>query len=141
MLQAVNAGCELQAMKEECESLIHNNTWSLVDLPGGKKAIPCKWVFKRKFHHTGNITRYKTRLVIKGYKQKKGIDYNEIYAPVVRYTSIRYLIGITAKYNLEIHQKDAITGFLQGDVDEDIYMSQPPTFDRGEKVCHSYKAI
>lgn len=130
-----------QAMKEEYESLIHNNTWSLVDLPGGKKVIPCKWVFKRKFDHTGEISRYKARLVIKGYKQKKGIDYNEIYAPVVRYTSIRYLMGIAAKYNLEIHQMDAITAFLQGDVDEDIYMSQPPTFDRGEKVCHLNKAI
>ncbi|GBP12614.1 Retrovirus-related Pol polyprotein from transposon TNT 1-94 [Eumeta japonica] len=127
-----------QAMKDEYESLIHNNTWSLVDLPGGKKAIPCKWVFKRKFDHTGKITRYKARLVIKGYKQKKGIDYNEIYAPVIRYTLIRYLIGIAAKYNLEIHQMDAITAFLQGDVDEDIYMSQPPTFDRGEENSESY---
>lgn len=130
-----------QAMKEEYESLLNNNTWSLTDLPDGKKVIPCKWIFKRKYDHIGEITRYKARLVIKGYKQKKGIDYNEIYAPVVRYTSIRYLIGIAAKYNLEIYQMDAITAFLQGDVDEDIYMSQPPTFERGEKVCHLNKAI
>lgn len=123
------------------ESLIHNNTWSLVDLPGEKKAIPCKWVFKRKSDHTSKITRYKARLVIKGYKQKQGIDYNEIYAPVVRYTSARYLIGIAAKYNLEINQMDAVTAFLHGHIDEDIYISQPPTFDRGEKVCHLNKAI
>lgn len=130
-----------QAMKEEYESLIHNNTWSLEDLPNGKKAIPCKWIFKRKFDHTGEITGYKARLVIKGYKQKNGIDYNEIYAPVVRYTSIRYLISIAANYSLEIHQMDAITAFRLGDVDEDIYMSQPTTFDRGEKVCHLNKAV
>lgn len=68
-------------------------------------------------------------MVIKGYKLVKGIDYNEVYAPVVRYTSIRYLIGLAAKYGLKIHQMDAVTAFLQGEIDEELYMSLPPGYE------------
>lgn len=131
----------IQAMKEEYNSLLVNNTWTLVDVPNNKKIIPCKWVYKTKTNESGNITRYKARLVIKGFQQKKGIDYHEIYAPVVRYSSMRYVIGLAAKYNLKIHQMDAVSAFLQGDIEEDIYMSQPPHFEDDSKVCKLNKSI
>ncbi|KAG7299880.1 hypothetical protein JYU34_016900 [Plutella xylostella] len=140
-LQSNKADKWMEAMKEEHNSLLLNNTWTLVDLPPNKKVIPCKWVYRTKSDEHGNITRYKARLVIKGFQQKKGIDYHEIYAPVVRYSSMRYVIGLAAKHDLKIHQLDAVSAFLQGDIDEDIYMAQPPNFQDGSKVCKLNKSI
>lgn len=130
-----------RAMDQEYQSLIKNNTWTLVDLPEGKSVIPSRWVYKTKIDGNGSISCYKARLVIKGFKQIKGIDYNEVFAPVVRYTSIRYLIGLAAKYGLKIHQMDAVTAFLQGDIDEEIYMSFPPGYENENKVCKLNKSI
>lgn len=140
-LQCKEAAEWQQAMQDEYQSLINNNTWSLVDVPTGKKIIPCKWVYKTKLNENGDVTRYKARLVIKGFQQTKGIDYHEIYAPVVRHSCIRYIIGLAVKYKLKIHQMDVVTAFLQGDIDEEIYMSQPPSFEQGEKACRLNKAI
>lgn len=129
------------AMDEEFQSLISNNTWILTDLPPGKKALPCKWIFKTKTDETGAVKRHKARLVVKGYTQKKGVDYDEIYSPVVRYTSVRYLIALAARYNLDIDQMDAITAFLQGDLENEIYMTQPELYEEGTKVCLLQKSI
>lgn len=118
-----------------------NNTWDTVELPAKPKVIPCKWVYKTKLDENGDISRFKGRLVIKGYQQKKGIDYHDVYAPVDRYTSIRYLFGLATKYHMKIHQMDAVTAFLQGDVDEQIYMSQPPFFNQGEILCRLNKSL
>ena len=84
----------LAAMKEELDSLEENKTWKLVDLPSGRKAIKCKWVYKIKRNASGEVERYKARLVVKGCSQKPGIDYQETYSPVVRYPSIRYFISL-----------------------------------------------
>lgn len=129
------------AMDSEFQSLIQNNTWTLSDLPDNKRAIPCKWLFKVKTNADGNIERYKARLVIKGYRQQKGVEYDEVYAPVVRHTSIRYLLSLAVKYKLHIEQIDAVTAFLQGDIDTEIYMTQPPLYEHGEKVCKLNKSI
>lgn len=130
-----------EAMQEEYNSLMKNKTWSLVDLPSGKKALPCKWVFKSKTNEKGEIVRFKARLVIKGCAQRKGNDYDEVYAPVVRYTSVRYLFALAAKYNLEMIQMDAISAFLQGDIDTEIYMSQPECYEENALVCRLHKSI
>ncbi|GBP64177.1 Retrovirus-related Pol polyprotein from transposon TNT 1-94 [Eumeta japonica] len=130
-----------QAMNEEYASLMKNKTWSLTELPPGKKALPCKWVFKRKTDHSGNVLRYKARLVIKGYAQRWGSDYEEIYSPVVKYTTIRYLFALAARYGLEIDQMDAVSAFLQGEIDRDIYMQQPEEYKQGEEVCILHKSI
>lgn len=130
------------AMDVEYESLLENDTWILTDLPKGKRAIPCKWVYKTKRNENGEIVKYKARLVIKGYKQRKDIDYQEVFAPVVRYTSLRCLVATAAKYDLKIHQMDAISAFLQGDVEEELYMTQPPLYEKDSKsVCHLKKSI
>lgn len=131
-----------KAMRDEMNSLMKNKTWILVDLPPGKKPIKSKWVFKRKFDKVGNISKYKARLVVKGYSQIHGIDYTETFAPVVRYGSIRHLLALAVKYKLGIEQMDAVTAFLQGDLSEEIYLEQPDEFNDGSsKVCFLQKAI
>lgn len=130
-----------QAMFEEYNSLMENRTWDLVDLPLNRKPISCKWVFKSKRNADGIVVRHKARLVIKGFSQSKGIDYDETFSPVVRYSSVRFLMAMAAKYDLDIQQMDAVTAFLQGDVEEEIYMTQPKEFATGDQVCRLRKAI
>lgn len=130
-----------KAMDQEYYSLMKNNTWSLVDLPTNKRALPSKWVFKTKTNEAGQVVRFKARLVIKGFAQRKGIDYEEIYSPVVRYATIRLLVSLAAKHNMDIEQMDAVSAFLQGEIDADIYMAQPEMYMQGSKVCHLHKSI
>lgn len=130
------------AMIEEYNALIENGTWELTELPPNRKAIDSKWVFKVKRDGDGNIQRHKARLVEKGYSQVKGIDYDETYSPVARYSSIRFLLAMAVKYDLAIHQMDAVTAFLQGELSEEIYMRQPICFsDKTEKVCRLKKSL
>ena len=117
-----------QAMEDELQSIEHNKTWILCELPRGRKCIGSKWVFKVKKDGKGNIMRYKARLVAKGYSQLAGIDYDETYAPVVRIESARVLLAIAAFYGLHILQIDAKTAFLNGDSDLELYLEQPEGF-------------
>ena len=133
------------AMAEEMESLNKNQTWKLVSLPTGKKAIGCKWVFKKKqgdSHREG--VRFKARLVAKGYSQKKGTDYDEIFSPVVRHTSIRLVLALVASWDLHLEQMDVKTAFLHGDLEEEIYMEQPEGFvepGKEQLVCSLRKSL
>lgn len=131
----------LAAMREEMESHRSYQTWTLVDLPNGRKPISAKWVFKVKAAGTEN-ERFKARWVAKGYAQIAGIDFDETFAPVVRHGSLRILFAVAIKRGFEIYQMDAITAFLQSDLDEDIYMCQPEGYSDGsDKVCLLKKAI
>lgn len=131
-----------RAMSSEMNSLIANNTWSLTDLPAGRKPIDCKWVFKLKSKKDDNSIRYKARLVAKGYSQREGIDYTETYSPVVKYTSIRLLLALAVKYDLKVRQLDVVTAFLHGELKEEIYMLQPEAFNDGTgRVCKLNKAL
>lgn len=131
-----------EAMGEEMHSHEENNTWSLTELPTDRKAIKAKWVYKSKRDQSGAIIRYKARLVAKGCAQKYGIDYDETYSPVVRHTSIRFLFALAVKKELRVHQMDAVTAFLQGELTESIYMEQPESYSDGTKrVCKLNKAI
>ena len=115
----------LHATDEEIKSLNENETWDLVDMPTGRKPIGTKWVFKRKYKSDGSLERYKARLVCTGYSQKYGIDYEETFSPVVRPESIRLLVAIAAQLGGSIHQMDVTTAFLNGKLDEEIYVKQP----------------
>jgi ATP-binding cassette subfamily B (MDR/TAP) protein 1 len=131
------------AMNEEIMSLEKNETWSLTKLPAGKKALQNKWVFRVKEEHDGS-KRYKARLVVKGFQQKKGIDYNEIFSPVVKMTTIRLVLGIVAAENLHLEQLDVKTAFLHGDLEEDLYMVQPEGFriaGKEDLVCKLGKSL
>lgn len=112
-------------MREEYDSLFENKTWTLEKLPSGRKALDTKWVFKTKHNASGEIERHKARLVERGCAQVEGIDYTETYSPVIRYTSIRYLLALATKYNLHMHQMDVTTAYLNGELNEEIYVTPP----------------
>ena len=113
-------------------------------MPKGAKVIGCKWVYKTKKDSLGNIERYKARLVAKGFTQKEGIDYNESFSPVSKKDSFRIIMALVAHFNLELHQIDMKTDFLNGDLEEEVYMKQPEGFfsSEGENlVCKLKKSI
>ena len=133
-----------KAVKEEFESLVNNQTWELTELPPEKNIVGSKWVFKHKRDADGNIIRYKARLVAQGYSQEYGLDYDEVFAPVAKFNSIRSVLAIANELDLEVHQMDVKTAFLNGDLDCEIYMKQPEGFvdlERPEMVCKLRKSI
>ncbi|KAE8721174.1 hypothetical protein F3Y22_tig00016637pilonHSYRG00095 [Hibiscus syriacus] len=132
------------AMNEEIEAIDRNNTWELAELPKGSQPIGVKWVFKKKMNAQGEIERYKARLVAKGYKQKAGIDYDEVFAPVARMETIRLLISQAAQFKWPIFQMDVKSAFLNGVLEEDIYIEQPPGYvkvEEDKKVLKLKKAL
>ena len=118
----------LDAMKDEMESMNANEVWDLVEIPKGAKTVGCKWVYKIKRDSKGNIERFKARLVAKGFTQREGIDYNETFSPVSSKDSFRIIMALVAHYDLELHQMDVKTAFLNGDLYENVYMAQPEGF-------------
>ena len=122
---------------------MQNHMWELVDLPPSSKRLGCKWVFKKtKMKADGSIDKYKARLVSKGYKQKEGIDYYNTYSPITRITSIRMSIDIVRLNGLEIHQMGVKTTFLNGELNEKIYMEPPLVAPRKEsKVCKLVRSL
>ena len=110
-------------MDEEMRSLWENGTWELVEKPEGVKPVPMKWVYKIiKRDALGNVERYKSRLVAKEYLQRQGIDFEEVYAAVSKHTTLRALLAVVAARDLELHQLDVKTAFLNGELEEEIYM-------------------
>ena len=118
-----------KAMEEEMKSMRTNQVWDLVDLPPGRKSIGNKWILKIKRKSDGSIERYKAQLVAKGYTQEEGIDYEDTFSPVVRITSVRLVLAIISHMDLELYQMDVKTAFLNGELDEEIYMDQPLGFE------------
>ncbi|RVW68648.1 Retrovirus-related Pol polyprotein from transposon TNT 1-94 [Vitis vinifera] len=134
----------IEAMKDEMKSMKDNGVWDLVELPKGVKPIGCKWIFKTKRDSKGNIVRYKARLVAKGFTQKEGIDYKETFSPVSSKDSFRIIMALVAHYDLELHQMDVKTAFLNGNIDETIYMVQPENFESNDSkqlVCRLKRSI
>lgn len=130
------------AMQEEINSLKSNETWSLVKPPKGEKILYCKWVYRLKYKSDGTADRYKARLCAKGYLQRKGIDFNETFSPVVRYDSITVLIALAAEYDMYIKQFDVKTAFLHGELSEEIFMKQPEGFITNlSLVCKLHKSL
>lgn len=116
----------IAAMNEEIESLEETDTWNLEPIPKGKTAVGCKWVYKVKRSREEEPDHYKARLVAKGFSQKYGIDYDEIFAPVIRGSTIRILLSIAGDRNYFVNHHDVKNAFLNGKLNEDIYMAQPP---------------
>jgi hypothetical protein len=131
-------------MKSEMQSMYDNQVWTLVDPPEGCKVIDNKWCYKKKTDMDGNVHTFKSRLVVKGYRQVHGIDYDETFSPVVMIKSIRILLAIAAYYDYEIWQMDVKTAFLNGNLLEDVYMTQPEGFvdpTNPSKVCKLQRSI
>src|ERR1044072_8109551 len=115
-------------MKEEVKSIEDNNTWSLVELPQGKKEIDVKWVYKLKMNPKGEVTRHKARLVAKGFLQKEGIDFDEVFAPVARHETIWLVVAVANINSWPLYQMDVKSAFLNGPLYEEVYVGQPPGF-------------
>ncbi|CAI7916690.1 unnamed protein product [Closterium sp. NIES-54] len=129
-------------MESELKSIEENGTWELVELPEGHKAITSKWLFKIKSDADGNIERYKTRLVAKGYQQKEKVDYKELFAPVVKPTTLRTLLAGAAIKGWVVKQMDVTMAFLNGVLEEEIFMAQLEGFDDGSgRVLRLKKAL
>lgn len=115
----------MKVVEEEMESMRVNQVWDLIHLLPGRKAIGNKWVLKIKRKSNGAIERYKARLVAKGYIQQWGIDYEETFSSIVRFASIQLILSLVTSLDLELQQIDVKMAFLNGELDEEIYMKQP----------------
>ena len=134
----------LKAMKEELDAIERNKTWKLTELPKDKKAISVRWVFKQKLKPDGSIGKHKARLVARGFLQKPGLDYSEVFAPVARHETIRMVIAIAANRNWPLMHLDVKSAFLNGPLEEEVYVSQPPGFVKKNQegmVYRLYKAL
>jgi hypothetical protein len=136
--------CWRQAMSDEMASIVENGTWELADLPAGHRPIGLKWIFKVKRDESGAVQKHKARLVAKGFVQRHGIDYDEVYAPVARLESVRRLLALVGHSGWQVHHMDVKTAFLNGELNEEVYVSQPPGFEapnRRGKVLRLHKAL
>ncbi|UYV61059.1 hypothetical protein LAZ67_1003272 [Cordylochernes scorpioides] len=132
------------AMDDEFNSLMKNQTWTYVTLPSDRKAIACKWVYKIKQNADGSNKMFKARLVAKGYSQKPGLDYGETFSPVVKFDSIRTILSLCALLDMEMIQLDVKSAFLNGDLEEELYMEQPQGYENPDfpnHVCSLQKSI
>jgi len=126
--EVVEENCWRSTIDEEIHAIQKNDTWELTTLPSNQKGIGFKWVYKIKRTAEGEVSRYKARLVVKGYKQKYGIDYEEVFAPVTRLDTVRLLITLAAHHNWKIYQLDVKSAFLSGILEEEVYVQQPKGF-------------
>ncbi|KAL0427096.1 UNVERIFIED_CONTAM: Retrovirus-related Pol polyprotein from transposon RE2 [Sesamum latifolium] len=131
------------AMAKEIAALESNGTWTIEDLPPGKHAIGCKWVYKIKYNSDGTIVRFKARLVILGNNQVEGVDFNETFAPVAKMVFVRTFLAVVVARGWAFHQMDVHNAFLHGDLDEEVYMQLPPGFSISTpgKVCRLRKSL
>lgn len=131
-----------ESMNAELTALAEKNVFEWSDLPPGRKALPSRWVFKIKRTQTGAVEKYKSRIVAKGFMQQEGVDYHDVFAPGSSLTTLRMLLSIAADQDLELHQLDVKTAFLNGDLQEEVYL-MPPTGAKGVpgKVWRLKKAL
>ncbi|CAN1319888.1 Retrovirus-related Pol polyprotein from transposon TNT 1-94 [Linum perenne] len=132
------------AVKEEMQALVENDTWTVTELPQGKNTVGCKWVFTVKYLADGSVDRYKARLVARGFTQTYGLDYTETFAPVAKINSIRILLSVAVNMNWSLHQLDVKNAFLNGVLDEEVFMTLPPGYEEvmgSGKVCRLKKSL
>eukprot|EP01018_Ginkgo_biloba_P000354 Gb_00282 [translate_table: standard] len=126
--EAINKVQWKNAMEAEFDAFVKNDTWTLMELPLDKDVIRTKWIYKTKYKSDGSIDKHKERLVAEGYAQQKGIDYTETFAPVAKMDTIKTLLILEAQHGWIIYQMDVKSAFLNGYVDEEIYVDQPKGF-------------
>jgi hypothetical protein len=133
-----------EAMTEEHQSIMKNDVWEIVPRPKEKSVVTSKWVYKIKHVADGSVDKYKARFIARGFSQKEGEDYDETFAPVARYTSIRAIISLLASMGWSLHQMDVKTTFLNGAIEEEVYIEQPQGFEvhsRDTHVCRLKKDL
>jgi histone deacetylase 1/2 len=132
-----------QAMQAEYKALMDNKTWSLVPRSPHRKAIGCKWIFRVKENPDGSVNKYKARLVAKGFSQTVGFDFTETFSPVIKPVTIRVILTLAVTYKWQVQQIDINNAFLNGELQEEVYMSQPPGFVNSDNtlVCKLHKSL
>ena len=130
-------------MKTEITALEDNHTWDVTELPPGRRAIGCQWLFSNKYNADGTIERPKARLVARGNRQREGFDYKDTFALVAKMNTVRFLLVVSAAQRWEVHQMDVHNAFLHGDLEEEIYMQLPPGFQSSKpnQVCRLRKSL
>lgn len=131
-------------MDSEYASLIENKTWILVPRPKNKKVLSNRWVFKTKCNQKGEIEKFKARLVVRGHTQREGVDYEEVFAPVSRYETIRTLLAASVNEEMHVHQMDVVSAYIQGELSDEVYMEQPEMYvqkSEESKVCKLIKPL
>lgn len=134
----------LTAMKKEMDSLHQNEVWDLVERPKNRKLVSSKWIFKAKTNAEGQVERYKAWLVARGFSQEYGTDYDETFCPMVRMESVRTLIAMAVQRGMHLHHVDITRAFLNGELEEEVYMEQPEGFitpGTEHLVCKLKKSI
>ncbi|KAJ0470826.1 putative RNA-directed DNA polymerase [Helianthus annuus] len=141
--EAIKDSNWVNAMNEELSALHENNTWSIVDLPKGRKPVGCKWVFRVKYKSNGEVERYKARLVAKGFNQREGIDFDETFSPVVKMVTIRCIVSLSVQNDWPLYQLDVNNAFLYGNLKEEVYMSMPEglNVNHSNKVCKLNRSL
>jgi len=142
--EAVEQPVWVDAMVEEFDSIVRNSVWEVVPRPADKSVVGSRWLYKVKHAADGSIEKHKARFVAKGFSQVEGIDYEETFAPVARYSSIRSILSLSSQMGWKIHQMDVKTAFLNGLIEEEVYIEQPEgfeTFDRESHVCRLKRAL
>ncbi|KAM2064746.1 hypothetical protein FF1_027829 [Malus domestica] len=131
-------------MEEELKALNDNQTWSVVDLSKGKRAVVSRWIYKTKFHSNGSIEIHMARLVARGFTQTYGIDYKETFAPVAKINTVRVMLSVAVNHDWSLFQMDVKNAFLHDELEEEVYMKLPPGHPQEHetnKVCKLHKAI
>ncbi|KAJ8900378.1 hypothetical protein K2173_025018 [Erythroxylum novogranatense] len=114
------------SVSEEYNALVRNGTWVLVPASEAQNVVGCMWIFRTKRKCDGSIDRYKSRLVAKGYSQCPGVDFHETFSPVIKHPTIKVVLTVALSHGWSLHQMDVNNAFLQGHLDETVYMKQPP---------------
>ena len=139
MKEALSDADWINSMQDELHQFERSKVWYLVPRPAGKTVIGTRWVFRNKLDENGVITRNKSRLVVQGYNQEEGIDYDETFAPVARMEAIRILIAFAAFMGFKLYQMDVKSAFLNGDLKEVVFVKQPPAFEDAELPDHVFR--
>ena len=122
----------IYAMIEEYQSIRNNDVWEIVPRPKDKSVVSSKWIFKTKYSTNGSIEKYKAKFVAHGFSQNEGIDYDETFASVARYTSIRTILSLASNMKWKLHQMDVKKAFLNGLIEEEVYIEQTQGFDTSD---------
>jgi hypothetical protein len=128
-----------EAMMEEYASIMKNDVWELVPKREGKKVVGYKWIYKFKHETDGSVDKYKASFMAMGFSQPEGVDYEETFSPVAKYSSIRIVISLAVEMGWCIHQMDVKIAFLNGVVEEEVYIEKPLGFEFGDRDMHVWR--
>ncbi|MCO5575447.1 hypothetical protein L7F22_029248 [Adiantum nelumboides] len=137
--EALQHNCWKRAMHAELDAIERNKTWTLVPKPPKRKVVSTKWIFKTKYKADGSLDKHKARLVARGFSQRPGVDFDETYAPTARMTTIRTVLCLAAHFGWAVFQMDVKSAFLNGEMEKEVYVSQPPGFRVTGKEDHVYR--